>query len=57
MILILKGKTQKGKNRIKENGEEWFVEQIKGHKFLVRAVNGKDFRWINKENDINFEIV
>jgi len=57
VILTLKGISQKGKNRINENGDKYKVEEVRGNKFLIRSVNGKDFRWIEKENDKNFEIV
>ena len=70
-ILILKGKTQKGKSRINEHGELWKVTGFKQDKGVMRLeslndtfkFNGtwrKDVRWVNIEivrNDENFELV
>ena len=70
-ILILKGKTQKGKSRITEHGELWKVTMIKNDKGVMRLeslndtfkFNGewrKDVRWVSIEivrNDEHFELV
>ena len=67
--MILKGKTQKGKNRIRENGAEWvllreadsvlFNHEV-GPWFFIRPINRFDSdkdRWIHSKHDIDFEIV
>jgi hypothetical protein len=66
--VILKGKTQKGKNRIRELGSEWillremdrvlFNPEV-GPWFFVRPANRKDGekdRWIHASRDVDFEI-
>lgn len=67
--MILKGKTQKGKNRIRELGAEWILlreedsvlfNTERGPWFLIRPANRIDDdkdRWINSKHDIDFEIV
>lgn len=66
MILRLKGKTQKGKNRVRELGNEWelverrdsvLFSQEKGPWLLVVPVsNPEKPRWIHENNDVDFEI-
>ena len=67
----LKGITQKGKNRIRENGDEWTVFAETDHvlfapnqigQWLFIAPIGKDqdhkaSRWINGIGDLDFDIV
>lgn len=61
MILILSGKTKKGKNRIQQHGQEWLVlksllvPKLAG-KHFIESLKTKDIRWIQKENDFNFKI-
>ena len=67
----LKGKTMKGKNRIREHGDMWnvlaetdtvlFAPSSTGP-FLFIAPPGKDqndksSRWIKSANDLDFEII
>ena len=66
-ILTLVGKTQKGKNRIRELGNKWriildwnSVTCLRGAPgFLIAPVtNDTDkVRWIAKQHDIDFDIV
>jgi hypothetical protein len=67
MNIMLKGLTQKGKNRVRENGAEWriivdanSVACLKGVPgFLIEPVTGNQnaIRWIAKQHDEHFEIV
>ena len=67
----LKGKTQKGKNRVREHGEMWtvlaetetvlFAPSSKGP-WLFAAPVGKNqddkaSRWIHGLNDLNFDVI
>ena len=60
MKVKLKGKSRKGKNRVHEWGEIWTV--IRDDKFDGRPAwgletqCGKDWRWVHKENDKDFEV-
>lgn len=67
--IILRGKSHKGKNRIKEQGELWVIEQTSmsvgfstpgaGPFLFIKALSGhKDgVRWVASINDRDFEIV
>lgn len=62
-VLILKGKTNKGKNRIREFGNRWVILRIHKTDILIAAENdrsGNDLpdssRWTHS-NDKDFEIV
>lgn len=68
-ILTLRGKTLKGKNRIREHGDRWRVIKIadgtnswipKGNIFLeslsVDPFGNPDCRWINPVGDQHFEV-
>jgi hypothetical protein len=56
--VTLKAKSLKGKNRIREHGAVWTVEQDASFQgqpaLLVSTV--KDLRWVMKSNDPNFTI-
>ena len=65
--MILKGKTQKGKNRVRELGSQWTLvrstdsvafSQESGPWWLVKPVNGfeRDSRWIRNTKDKDFEV-
>ena len=62
--IILTGKTGHGKNIIKLRGKLWVIKDIDsplccdGIAFLIRPAGreGDDFRWVNQENDKNFEV-
>lgn len=57
--VTLKGKSLKGKNRVREHGSIWQVEKEQlfrgSHALLLSA--GTDQRWVLLENDPDFEIV
>jgi hypothetical protein len=65
--MILKGKTLKGKNRIREHGSEWdtltsspsVLFDARPGPWLFVAPIGKPFdaRWIHALHDDNFEII
>ena len=66
--MILKGITQKGKNRIREHGNEWVLIRMIGNAYfsqeagpwwLVQPVTGNDdaSRWIRNTNDKDFEVI
>ena len=60
MQVKLIGKTKKGRERIKQHGEIWTVEQtmrtnLTNHLLLV-AADG-DWRWVFEHGDLNFEVV
>jgi hypothetical protein len=62
--MLVKGKSQKGKNRIKEHGPQWEVIKecrgcfyLKNHPgFLLKAPDGY-LRWMAKDNDEDFEAI
>jgi hypothetical protein len=59
MKLKLKGISQKGKQRIKDWGEEWEVVEIRSERLLVRSIvdsKGDSIRWIDVE-DTDMEIM
>lgn len=70
-IINLRGKSQKGKNRVHENGDVWEVVAIadsiacgkrSGPWLLLQAMEPttKDFpdqRWIQQTDDLDFEIM
>lgn len=68
-MLKLRGKTGKGRNRIRENGAEWeiigiahgvFFDERRGPWWFVRPVGQKDdspkARWIHSTDDKDFAI-
>ena len=68
MSIILKGITQKGKNRVREQGKEWIVLRMqrevafssdKGIWWLIRPITGFETasRWIHNTIDKDFEVV
>lgn len=60
-MMILKGKSQKGKNRIRELGAEWaLIREGTGGALLLQpasTINPEKSRWILKKNDPDFEIL
>ena len=66
----LKGLTGHGKNRVREHGEDWKIQEIRGSRIMVKSKNetfkvgegAKSFmvpdgRWLDIPTDKNFEIV
>ena len=68
MSIILKGITQKGKNRVREQGSEWVISKMqdkvefsqeRGPWWLIRPITGSKLqeRWIRNMVDNDFEVV
>ena len=64
--MILKGKSRKGMNRVRENGDTWELCGITHHvQFsdktgpwgLVKAIQTGSTRWVHMKSDDDFEIV
>ncbi len=53
----LKGTSNKGKNRISQYGDVFYIRRIQGGHLLVNTIDDKDSRWIMKNLDPDFEIV
>jgi len=52
MIYHLKGRTKKGKQRIKEHGTQWNVVEKRPGTFgdvLLRSVETNDLRWLTED--------
>ncbi len=47
-------KTRHGKNRVREHGDITVVTIIKSSSFCTE-IPGKDWRWIDISNDLNFD--
>ena len=59
-IITLTGISKKGRERIKQHGDQWVVMEVRGPHMLVKSVNrfpDGDFRWVAVTGDLNFEIV
>ena len=60
MMFELKGKSNHGKNRVREHGDVWEVQTSTltpaPNKWMLMSVLTGDQRWVDKENDKNFEI-
>ena len=67
-VIVLSGISQKGKNRINENGSQWLVLEITengafgmfGPMAMVRPVGDiehKATRWISLTNDKDFKVI
>ena len=60
-IIKLKGKTRHGKNRIREHGATWSIEEIKVSPapsgLLVKSLKSGVKRWIDQPTDGDFDIV
>ena len=66
VIIKLTGKTNHGKNRIREHGDLWLVVHVDTNKVMLRSRNKTfkcggelwhDGRWIDSPTDKNFEVV
>jgi hypothetical protein len=62
-MIILSGKSKKGKSRIKQFGEEWDIvgEHTSTEKWLLRSKNtdsqgSDDLRWVFMNDDPDFNI-
>lgn len=59
MNITLRGKSQKGKQRIKDWGQEWEVKEIRAGRLLVQSIIddiGESMRWVDIE-DTDMEII
>ena len=56
-IITVKGKSLKGKNRIKEHGDKWVIIRKGFRGLLVESEKTKYWRWIDKHEDKDFEIL
>lgn len=61
-MITLKGKTLKGKNRIREHGNRWVVvtpaDPFHKDKILIHPEgNSLELRWIHPVNDKDFEVI
>jgi len=60
-IITLEGKTRHGKNRIKEHGATWSIEEIKVSPapsgLFVKSLKSGVERWIVQPTDEHFEVV
>ena len=66
MIIRLKGKTNHGKNRVREQGEIWeiirlnptvgFKTKAPGPFMLLQATTSINMRWVSTVNDDNFSV-
>ena len=57
-FVLVEGKSQKGKNRVREHGAIWKVRNVRdnGH-ILLESTDGKDaWRWV-WENDRDFDLI
>jgi hypothetical protein len=59
--ITLAGKTQKGKNRVREHGQTWHVMPVKSdyypNKVLLESPRTKYVMWVDLAFDKNFETV
>ena len=52
-------KSKKSKNRfcnLMESNPECIIEQDKGNRVFLRSLNGKNFFWVNLQNDSDWII-
>ena len=65
MKVWLNGKTNHGKNRVREHGNVWkvvkksetvFFSKNTGPFLLLHSEATKDTRWVSKKNDVHFEV-
>lgn len=56
--VTVKGKSLKGKNRVREHGETWKVISEQPNKILIESLkNPNNCRWIDFKNDSDMEII
>ena len=60
MIIILKGKTLHGKNRVREHGERWrklnATSPLRKGEISIISVKTDNERWVHPSIDPNFEV-
>ena len=58
ILVVVSGRSQKGKNRISEHGNVWKIKTIQGPKILLESIDGKsNLRWVDGPEDRDFQIV
>lgn len=66
MLIKVRGKSQKGKNRVRERGEVWQLVRTAadvlfssehGPWLLLESLDGKSMRWMRATGDKDFEQV
>ena len=59
-LFWLDGITQKGKNRVRENGNVWkethITSPLRSDQFLIKSSKTGNMRWVRKVNDPDFII-
>ena len=60
-MIILKGKTLHGKNRVKEHGVQWTkmentISPLRKGEISIISVKTGDERWVHPSIDPNFEV-
>lgn len=57
-LVLVKGRSRHGKNRIHEHGEIWKIRNIWKINILLESIDDKnDFRWVDGPDDCDFEIL
>ncbi len=58
-LVVVEGRSQKGKNRIHEHGAVWKCRRAMWNgKFLLESTDGKDnWRWVEWPDDPDFRLV
>ena len=60
-VITLEGKTRHGKNRIREHGATWSIEEIKvspaPSALFVKSLKSGVKRWIDQPTDEHFDVV
>jgi hypothetical protein len=52
-------KSKKAKNRfanLMDNNPDCVIEQIKENRVFLRSANGRNFFWVNIQNDPNWDV-
>lgn len=70
MLVKLIGKSNKGKQRVKQHGELWNVERISNTSLFTQPIDGPgpflfmrpnngsdDCRWVSEVGDPNFDVI
>lgn len=51
-LIILKGKTVRGRNRIRRGGHSWMIKRVMGNLLLMDSIsNPKEKFWMLSQND------
>lgn len=56
-LITVEGKSQKGKNRIREHGRVWKIRKVWGTHLLLESTNGDEYlRWVDGPHDEDFAV-